>query len=257
MIARLWRHRSLALTLTRRQYELRYRQSLVGLLWAVAAPLGTLAVATLLFHKVLRVETGGAPYPLFALSALVPWGFFANSVTFGVQSISQGGGLVTRFAFPRAVLPLSMIGTAFLDLLIAGGLFVVFLFLSATGMPLTALWVFPLMLVEIVLVVSVVLLASALNVFARDVKIFAPIGVQLLLFITPVMYSLESVPVSLRPWFKVNPMAGLVESFRQVLVYGSAPSFSLLLPTIGGTVVLFALAIWYFGTTEPRFADVI
>lgn len=257
MIARLWRHRSLALTLTKRHYALRYRQSLIGLVWAVAAPLGTLGVATLLFHEVLRVDTGGAPYPLFALSALVPWGFFASSLAFGVQSISQGGGLVTRFAFPRAVLPLSMVGTALIDLLISCGLFVLFLYLSGRGMPLSALWVLPLLIVEIVLVVSVVLLASALNVFARDVKLFVPVGVQLMLFITPVMYSLRSVPESLRPWFKLNPMAGLVESFRQVLVYGSAPDLSLLLPTIVGTLVAFGLAIWYFGATEQRFADVI
>jgi len=257
MIARLWRRRSLALTLTKRQYELRYRQSVIGLLWAVAAPLATLGVATLLFDRVLGVDTGGAPYPLFALSALVPWGFFASSLTFGVQSITQSGGLVTRFAFPRAVLPLSMIGTAFIDLLISCGLFVVFLILSGTGMPSSALWVPLLLIVEIVLVVSLVLLISALNVFARDVKLFVPIGVQLMLFVTPVMYSLRSVPESLRPWFKLNPMAGLVESFRQVLVYGSAPDLSLLLPTILITTVLFGFAHWYFGATEPRFADVI
>lgn len=257
MIARLWRHRSLAVTLTRRQYELRYRQSLIGLVWAVAAPLATLGVANLLFHEVLQVDTGGAPYPLFALSALVPWGFFASSLTFGVQSITQGGVLVTRFAFPRAVLPLSIIGTAFIDLLISCGLFVIFLLFSGTGMTASAVWAIPLLVVEIVLVVSVVLLASALNVFARDVKLFVPIAVQLLLFVTPVMYSLRSVPESLRPWFKLNPMAGLVESFREALVYGSTPDVSLLLPAIVGTVVLFALAIWYFGATEPRFADVI
>jgi lipopolysaccharide transport system permease protein len=257
MLLRLWRHRSLLLTLTRRQYELRYRQSLVGILWAVFAPLGALAVATLLFGKVLKVDTSGAPYPLFALAALVPWGFFASSLTFGVQSISQGGGLVTRFAFPRAVLPLSMIGTAFIDLLVSGALFVIFLYVSGYAIPLTALWVFPLLALEIVLVVAVVFLTSALNVFARDIKLFVPIGVQLLLFVTPVMYSLRSVPQDIRPWFRLNPMAGLVESFRRVLVYGSAPDLTQLLPTIVGALVVFALGTWYFSATEPRFADVI
>ena len=164
---------------------------------------------------------------------------------------------MTRFAFPRAVLPLSMIGTAFIDLIISFGLFVAFVYLAGMRVPLSGLWALPLLFLETVLVVAVVLLASALNVFARDVKLFVPIAVQLMLFVTPVMYSLESVPESLRPWFKLNPMAGLVESFRQVLVFGSAPDFSLLLPTILITVVVFGLAIWYFDAAEPRFADVI
>jgi lipopolysaccharide transport system permease protein len=243
--------------LTRRQYELRYRQSAIGLLWAVAAPLGTLAVATLLFGKVLKVPTGGAPYPLFALSALVPWGFFAGSLTFGVQSISNNAGLVTKFSFPRAVLPLSTVGTALVDLALSSALFVVILYATGTSMPLTAVWVVPLLLLEVVLVTSVVLLVSALNIFARDVKLFVPIGVQLLLFVTPVMYSLASVPQELRRWFELNPMAGIVESFRSVLVYGKAPSATLLIPTIVGSLFLFLLATWYFKATEPRFADVI
>jgi ABC-type polysaccharide/polyol phosphate export permease len=230
---------------------------MMGIVWAVAAPLATLAVATFLFGGVLDVDTGGAPYPLFALSALVPWGFFASSLTFGVASISQGGGLVTRFAFPRAVLPLSMIGTALLDLVISSALFVIFLPLFDAQMPMTALWVGPLLIVEIVLVIAVVFLASALNVFARDIKLFVPIGVQLLLFVTPVMYSLESVPQHLRPWLMLNPMAGLVESFRTVLVYGTAPNLDQLLPAAIEALVLFALGIWYFGATEARFADVI
>ena len=116
---------------------------------------------------------------------------------------------MTRFAFPRAVLPLSMIGTAFLDLAISSVLFVIFLPLFGAQLPISALWVGPLLVVEVVLVVAVVFLASALNVFARDVKLFVPIGVQLLLFVTPVMYSLESVPEHLRPWLMLNPMAGL------------------------------------------------
>ena len=124
-------------------------------------------------------------------------------------------------------------------------------------MPVTAIWVIPLLGLEIVFVLSIVLLTSALNVFARDVKLFVPIAVQLLLFLTPVMYSLASVPPELRPWFELNPMAGIVESFRSVLVYGQAPSATLLTPAIVGSLLLFFIATWYFNATEPRFADVI
>jgi ABC-type polysaccharide/polyol phosphate export permease len=225
--------------------------------WAIVAPLGALAVATLLFGKVLDVPTGGAPYPLFALSALVPWGLFASSVTFGVQSITMSGNLVTRFSFPRAVLPLSTVGTAFVDLGISSLLFVVFLYATGDRLPATAVWVIPLLALEVVLVTSTVLLASALNVFARDVKLFVPIAVQLLLFVTPVMYSLDSVPENLQPWFRLNPMAGIVESFRSVLVYGQAPDTALLGPAVVGALCLSMFSSWYFRSTEPRFADVI
>lgn len=257
MYRRLWRHRDLVISLIRRQYQLRYRQTMAGFAWAIVPSLITLGAATLVFHKVARIETGAIPYPVFVFAALAPWTFFSSSLNFGVPSVIQGQAMLTRLAFPRAALPLSMVGLALVDLAVASVTFVAFAYAMGEGLPVTAVWYPGLLLIEIVLTVGIVLFTSALNVFARDVKLAAPLLVQLWLFLTPVMYPLTSVPQSLRGFYDLNPMTGLVESFRRVLLYGQPPDPAMLLPTVVGAVGVLALGSWYFAATEARFADVI
>jgi lipopolysaccharide transport system permease protein len=257
LLRRVWVYRPLIYSLILRQFRLRYRQSFVGFAWAVVPPLATLGAGVLVFDKVVRVNTGEVPYAIFIMAALVPWTFFANSVQFGIPSVSEALVMVTRLAFPRAALPLSMIGVSLLDLTVTIAIFVAFALLFGEGLGLAALWFPVLLLVEIVLVVGVVLWGSAINVFARDVRLAVPLIVQLWLFLTPVMYPLDSVPPNIRPFYLVNPMTGLVESYRQILIAGDTPDITLLLPAVVGAVVLFLSGTWYFGATEPRFADVI
>lgn len=257
MLQRVWRDRHLLLALIRRQFNLRYRQSFVGFAWAILPPLANLVAATIVFNKVVQVDTGDVPYAVFALAALAPWSLFAGSLMQGMQSLIQGHLMVTRFAFPRAVLPLSAVGLGLVDLGVSGLLFILFIYLLGVGLPATALWFLALLVVEIVFVVGLVLLGSALNVFARDVRIAVPLLVQVWLLLTPVMYPLSDVPESLRPWYLLNPMTGLIESFRRVLVYGHAPETSMLIPAAIGALFFFVLGTWYFSTTESRFADVI
>jgi lipopolysaccharide transport system permease protein len=257
MIRRLWSHRDLVVSLIRRQFQLRYRQSAAGVAWAVLPPLVTVGAATVVFDRVAQVNTGAVPYPLFVFAALTPWTFFASSLTFGVPSVALNYQMVTRLAFPRAALPISMIGLALVDLAIAGATFVVFVYVTGSSISLTALWFPVLLLVEMILVIGVVLLGSALNVFARDVKLAIPLLTQLWLFLTPVLYPLSEVPSGLRPWYQLNPMTGVVESFRSILVYGQPPDASVLLPSTVGAAALFLVGWWYFSAVEHRFADVI
>lgn len=256
MFRRIWSHRHLLFSLVRRQYHLRYRQSFAGLAWALVPPLATLGAAYLVFHQVIGVNTR-APYALFALSALAPWTFFANSVILGVPSVVNASLLVRRLAFPRAILPLSTVGISLLDLAIAGLTFVAVALLLGEGLPATVIWVPLLVLIEMVLIVGVLLLASALNVFARDVGLAVPLVVQVWFFITPVVYPLGSVPPGLRDWYLANPMTGVVESFRRVMVDGQPPDFGLLLVTVLGAVAALLVGSWYFHATESRFADVV
>jgi lipopolysaccharide transport system permease protein len=257
VIRSLVSHRGLVVSLIRRQFQLRYRQSVAGVAWAVLPPLVTVGAATVVFDRVANVDTGAVPYPLFAFAALTPWTLFASSLTFGVPSVVQNHSMVVRLAFPRAALPLSMIGLALVDLAIASVTFVIFVYVTGSTIPITAFWFPALLIVELMLVMGVVLFGSALNVFARDVKLAVPLLAQLWLFLTPVLYPLDQVPEALRPWYLINPMTGVVESFRSILVYGYAPEFSVLLPAIGGAVAVFLLGWWYFSATEHRFADVI
>jgi lipopolysaccharide transport system permease protein len=230
---------------------------MVGVAWAVLPTLVTLGAATLVFHRVARVDTGSIPYPIFMFAALVPWTFLAGSMTFGVQSITAFQSMVTRLPFPTAAIPFSVLGTAFIDLGVSAAIYVVFAVAGGYGVPATALW-FPLLLaIEIPLVLGVIILGSALNVFARDVKLAVPLATQLWFFLTPVMYPLTAVPPELRTFYTLNPMTGIVVSSRRILLLGEAPDFSLLIPAIIGAVVLFATGLWYFGATESRFADVL
>jgi len=257
LFRRIWSHKDLVVSLVKIQYQLRYRQSFIGFAWALLPTLATLGTAVLVFHKVVGLNTGKVPYATFTMAALVPWTFFANSVSLAVTSVTGGLAAVTRLSFPRAVLPLSMVGLSLLDFVVSGFVFVAFAIITRVGLPLTALWFPALVLIEVILALGVSLLSSALNVFARDLRLAVPLTIQLWLFVTPVMYPLQTVPPSIRGYYLANPMTGLVESFRRVLVYGRAPSIGLLLPAIVGAAATFLIGYWYFAATESRFADVI
>jgi lipopolysaccharide transport system permease protein len=150
-----------------------------------------------------------------------------------------------------------MVGLSMLDLAIAAAGFVVVAYVFGSGLPLTGLWAPLILLIEIPLIVGVVLLGSAVNVFARDVRLAVPLLVQLWLFLTPVLYSLGKAPEGIRTLLMANPMTGIVVSFRRVLVYGEAPTMTALLPSLIGAAVFFLVGVWYFGAVERRFADVI
>jgi lipopolysaccharide transport system permease protein len=258
MITETWARRTLVLSFVRRQYQLRYRQSFAGIAWAIVPPLAGVVVATVVFHGVLEVETPGVPYPLFALAGLAPWSFFAGALGAGVGSVATQQTMVTRMAFPRAVIPLSVIGIGLIDLGITTVLFIGYAIVTGAGIPLTALWLPVVLLIEIVFATGVVLLGSAMNVFARDIRLAIPLVAQFWLTLTPVMYPLESVDEPLRRVYTLNPMAGLIESFRSVMIApGHAPELSVLLPSMIGAAVALGVGVWYFAATEPRFADVI
>lgn len=258
MFRRLWRYRSLLMTMVKRQYQLRYRQSLAGFGWAIFPPIASLLVATLVFHEVIGVETGtDVPYPLFVLAGLAPWTFFTSAIASGVPSVVGSIQLVTRFSFPRAVLPIAFLGTALIDLGLTAGIFIAYVLITGAGIPLTAL-LFPILLaIEIVLATGIVLLGSAMNAFARDIRLAVPIMMQLWLFLTPVMYPLEIVKNSLRPFYLANPMTGVIENFRLILVDGKPLDWSLLYPSLVAAGGLLLIGTWYFNRVEDRFADVV
>jgi lipopolysaccharide transport system permease protein len=194
---------------------------------------------------------------LFVLAGLAPWSFFAGALSAGIPSVAMQQTMVTRLAFPRAAIPLSIIGIGLIDLGITMTMFVGFAVISGAGLPLTALLAPFLLAIEVVLAAGVVLFGSALNVFARDIRLAIPLIVQLWLYLTPVMYPLDTVSENLRPLFLLNPMTGLIESFRAVLIEGVVPDMTVLLPSVIGAVVAAVVGTWYFSSTEPRFADVI
>lgn len=257
MFRRLWSHRSLVLSLVRRQYQIRYRQSMVGITWAILPPIATLVAGGLVFKGIAGVDTGNKDYSVVTMAALVPWTFFATSLTTGIPSIVSNSTTLTRIPFPRAALPLGTIGISMIDFVISGAIFVFIAYYFGDGLPLTALLFPALFVVELVLILGVVLVGSAMNVFARDIKLAVPLGTQLWMLITPVLYPLSEVPEGLKSFVLANPMTGLVESFRDVLVNGTLPDPGVLWPTLIGAIGLLAIGSWYFSSVETRFADVV
>jgi lipopolysaccharide transport system permease protein len=203
------------------------------------------------------VNTGNTNYSLFTLAALIPWQLFASSMVGGVQSVVQGASMVTKIPFPRVVLPISTVGLALVDFSLAAVIFIPFAFLLGDGIPPSAVWFPLLILVELVFAAGIVLFASALNVFARDVRVIVPLLMQLWLLLTPVMYPLREVKGALRSFYLANPMTGLSVSFRDVLIFNKTPDLELLLPSLIGAVAAFVIGFGYFRATERRFADVI
>jgi len=155
------------------------------------------------------------------------------------------------------VIPLSNVGTSLIDMCTTTLIFLIWVIVARIGLPATALWFPVLVVLEVGLTVGVLLFFAALNVFARDIKLMVPVLTSLWLLVTPVMYPLSAVPPNLRGIYLLNPMTGLVESFRGILLFGVPPSLAYLTPSIAGAIAFLVIGTWYFGSTESRFADVI
>ena len=247
----------LLLNLTRREVKGRYSQSLFGAGWALAQPLAMMAVFTLVFSRLGQMPSGGAPYPLFAFAALVPWFFFSNSVNTGTMSLVAYRNIITKTYFPREIVPLAQVGSRLVDLSASSGLFLILLlyynvhFTAWTAM----VPVFVGMLVLFTL--GTTLATSTINVFYRDVSPVVQIGLQLWLYLTPVAYPLSAVPPEYRIFFMLNPLTGVVEGLRAVLVFGRAPEWDVVVVSAALITVVFLAALTLFKKTDKYFADVI
>jgi lipopolysaccharide transport system permease protein len=247
----------LLLNLTRREVKGRYSQSLFGIAWAIAQPLATMLVFTFVFSRLGQIPSGGAPYPLFAYAALVPWFFFSNSILSGTQSLITYRTIVTKTYFPREIIPLAQVAARLIDFAAAATLFGIML--AWYGVPVTG-WAWYAVLFFALLVIftcGVTLLTSAVNVFYRDVGPVVTIGLQLWLYLTPVAYPLAVVPERFRPLFALNPLAAIVEGNRAALVFGRAPEWPLVATAASITLAVATAGYILFKRLDRYFADVI
>jgi lipopolysaccharide transport system permease protein len=247
----------LLMNLVRREVKGRYSQSFFGAGWAIAQPLATMAVFTLVFARLGQIPSGGAPYPLFAYAALVPWFFFSNSVTSGTMSLITYRNIVTKTYFPREIVPLAQIGSRLVDIAAATALFVGLMIYYGVGFGPWSALVPVFLLLLLLFTIGVTLTTSALNVFYRDVNPVVQIGLQLWLYLTPVAYPLSVVPERYRLFFLLNPLTGVIEGLRAVVVFNREPEW----PVVGTSAaligVLFVGSIILFKKTDRYFADVI
>ena len=249
-------HRELLGFLIWRDIKIRYRQSLLGGLWAVLQPLVAMLIFTFVFNRLAGVHSDGPPYPLFAFAGLAPWTFFSNSVSTSSNSLVANQQLVSKIYFPRVFIPLGSIAALLVDLCFS----LVLLF----GLMIKYHWsltyhalLLPIFIAAAFLSASGIGLAlSAFNVSFRDIKYTVPFLIQMGLFVTPVIYPLHYIPARLQPLVGLNPMAGVVLGFRSALL-GSPADWGLIRLSLLMSVVLFVGGLLIFRRMESRFADII
>jgi lipopolysaccharide transport system permease protein len=256
-ILALFRYRDLLLTWTLREVRVRYKQSVLGAAWAIFQPLSMMAVFTVVFSIFLSVPTDGVPYPVFVFATLLPWTFFATAVGSAIPSLVANAQLVTKIYFPREILPLACVGAALVDFLVGSILLLPLLAWYQVPLSWALLWTPALLVVQIILILGVVLPAAALNVFYRDIRFVIPLTLQLLLYATPVAYPLTAVPSWLRPWYALNPMVGITDAWRQVLLHGQPPDARSFVISVVVSVAFACGGYIYFKRVEGLFADMI
>jgi lipopolysaccharide transport system permease protein len=253
----VWRYRELAYILARRDVQVRYKQTVLGIAWALLQPLVAMAIFTVFFGNLVGVPSDGFPYPLFAYAGLLPWTYFANATSNSSESLVANTNLISKVYFPRLIIPLAGVGSGLVDLAIGFALFVVLLAVYGVHATLN-LALIPLLVVLVVLAaLSVGVWLSALDVQYRDVRYAIPFLIQAWLYATPVVYPASIVPAQFRAIYGLNPMAGVIEGFRWALLGSTELDVPLLCVSLAVIVGLLVSGLFYFKRMERNFADVI
>jgi len=252
----VWAYRELLYFMVWREIKIRYKQTALGLAWAVVQPLFTMIVFSIFFGRLAKMPSDGLPYPIFALCALLPWQLFAYSLTEASNSVVSNQKLITKVYFPRLIMPLSALGVGLVDFCVA---FLLLLSLAAYyGVaPSIALLTVPLwVLLAVLTALSVGLWLSAINVKYRDVRYTVPFMTQLWMFATPVAYPTSIVPEAWRPFYALNPMVGVVDGFRFAILGTDPPQLTVTISLLS-VVVLLTGGLFYFRRMERLFADFV
>jgi len=253
----LLRYRDLVVTLSLHRLSVRYKQSVLGWAWALVQPLALMLIYTVIFSVVTRMPDEGVPYAVFVYAALLPWTYFATIMTNSATCLVNHSALITKVYFPREILPLTYVVAAFVDFLVGGlvlaGMMVYY------HLPVTrfALYLIPIIAVLSAFGLALALFLSVLQVRMRDIGLAMPLIMQVWMFATPVVYPLSAVPLRLRFYYDLNPLAGTIESFRRVLLQNKPPEFSSFTEASVIALVLLPLAYLFFKYREASMADFI
>ena len=243
--------------LTWRDVKVRYKQTVIGVGWAILQPLITMLIFTALFSRMANISSDGLPYPIFAFAALLPWTYFSQAIGRSGTSLVNNAGLVTKVYFPRLIIPISAVASPLVDFAVAFGLLIAMMawFRMVPTWSVLALPLFLLLCVTTALAVSLWL--SALCVKYRDVGVVIPFLLQVWLYASPVAYPVSLVPARWRIIYSLNPMAGVIEGFRWSLLGTASPDFRVMAVSAFVVLTLLVGGTIYFKQTERTFADVV
>jgi len=252
----IWRYRELLGFLVWRDIKIRYRQTLLGSLWAILQPLMATLLFTVFFNRYVGIQSDGPPYPLFAYAGLLTWTFFSNAVAFSSNSLVGNQQLISKIYFPRLFLPLGTMGAFILDMFLALGFMVGLLIWYHWPLTISVVWLPLFILGSMAAAGGMGLIFAALNVSFRDIKYVVPFLVQMLFFATPIIYPIRHIPAQYQILVGLNPMAGMVLGFRHALL-GTKPAWDIMLVSLGVSLALFVLGLYVFRRMESHFADII
>lgn len=247
----------LFLTLSLHRVRVRYKQSALGLTWALLQPLALMGIYTVIFSVVTKMPSEGVPYAVFVYAALLPWTYFSNSVSTSASSLVSHNVMITKVYFPREILPLTYVVAGFFDFLAASVVLAGLMLYYRMAVTWKILYVIPVLLVATAFIVALALTLSALQAQFRDVGMAVPLLLQIWMFASPVVYPLSAVPHRLLKWYLLNPMAGVVENFRRVVLQGVAPDLASLREAALLSAILLPASYLYFKRREATLADII
>lgn len=256
-LAQLPRYADLLYALTAHRVAVRYKQSVLGPIWAVLQPLALMLVYSAVFTVIARVPTGGHPFALFAYAGFLPWSAFSSALGSASISLVTHASLVTRVYFPRELLPLSYVASALFDLTVASSVLLLMLAYYHVAVTPAIFWVVPALLLLAGIALATSLVLCAVHVRFRDVGVGMPLLLQVWMFASPVIYPLTAVPASWRPFYILNPMVGVVDTFRRAVISGLSPDPATFGTAVAITAVILPLAYVWFKHTDATMADVV
>jgi lipopolysaccharide transport system permease protein len=254
----LWIYRELVSFMVWRDVKVKYKQTLLGMAWAVIQPIMTMLVFTFLFDRVAKLPTDGIPYPVFSFTGLLPWGLFAVALNQGSRSLVAHNNMVTKIYFPRLILPLSSVFAGLVDFVIAFVILIGLMIYFQVTPAYQHLWTLPFfLLLALITALGVALWLSAINVKYRDVNHALPFLTQFWLLATPVAYSFSTISEKMQFLLSFNPMTGVVNGFRWALLgSGSGPDLLFWISVLI-SILVFVSGLFYFRSMEKTFADTI
>jgi lipopolysaccharide transport system permease protein len=253
----IWRRRNVLWILVWRDLKVRYKQTVLGFLWAFLQPFTKMVIFSVIFGRLAGLGPRGMPYPVFVFAGMLPWEFFAATLDRSSNSVVGQQQFITKVYFPRLIIPLSTIGAALMDfavsLLILAGLLVWY---PQVQLGWSILAIVPLMLLTVMVAIGAGTLFAALNVAYRDVRYVVPFLIQVWLFLTPVIYPVTLIPEGFRWLIALNPMTGIIAGYRWAIL-GQPAEWSSVLLSFAVAAALFVLGVGYFRRTERVFADIV
>jgi lipopolysaccharide transport system permease protein len=252
----LYHYRELLFVLSARDVKVRYKQTVLGIVWALLQPLANMLLFTLVFGRLAQLPSDGFPYPIFVFAGLLPWTFFANSIASSAESIVGASTLITKVYFPRIIIPLASVCTALVDFAIAFVILLMLMLFYGVG------WSINLLLAPVLIVtlgftaLGVGTMLAALNVSYRDFRYLVPFGIQFWMFASPIVYPSSMIPEKWQWLYHINPVAGIVDGFRSVFLGGPFDWIALSTSMLA-SIVIFLVGVMMFERAERRFADVI